>query len=236
MKKIWVEQLCLEVTRRCNMGCAHCLRGDAQDVDISHAIIDEIFNQVDGIGQVTFTGGEPSLNVSAIRYFFQRAERAGKMPASFFVATNGKANQEKLAVELLRQYPKMEERELCGVALSIDEWHDPQEYGNSILKGLSFYSNIKEFPEGYNLVPDGRAVNLHLDSKRIRSLRSSHIIVSEDSDFDSGEISVELLYVAANGNIVGDCDMSYKRIDAESTYQLHDFRWEIEKMLAEQAE
>lgn len=57
MKKIWVEQLCLEVTRRCNMGCAHCLRGDAQDVDISHAIIDEIFNQVDGIGQVTFTVG-----------------------------------------------------------------------------------------------------------------------------------------------------------------------------------
>ena len=143
MKRIFVNELCLEVTRRCNMGCAHCLRGDAQDVDVSHTIIDEIFNQVDGIGQVTFTGGEPSLNISAIRYFFQRAERTNKMPRSFFVATNGKANQEQLAVALL--------------------------------------------------------------------------------------------YVSANGNIVGNCDMSYERIDAEAAYSIHDFRWEVEKTLAELA-
>lgn len=235
MKKIFVNALCLEVTRRCNMGCAHCLRGDAQDVDVSHAIIDEIFNQVDGIGQVTFTGGEPSLNVSAIRYFFQRAERTNKMPRSFFVATNGKANQEQLAVALLREYPKMEDSELCGAALSIDDWHDPQDYENSILRGLSFYSDCKTFPEGYSLVPEGRAAHLSLDPKETVPLRSAHIVVSDDSDLSSGEIAVEMLYVSANGNIVGNCDMSYERIDAEAAYSIHDFRWEVEKMLAELA-
>ena len=132
--EIFVGNLCLEVTRRCNMGCAHCLRGNAEDLDMSHETIEQVLGQVDVIGQVTFTGGEPSLNVDAIRYFFAQARKYGKLPRSFFVATNGKANQEELAIELLKQYPDMEEQEFCGVALSVDEWHDPQDYDRSILK------------------------------------------------------------------------------------------------------
>lgn len=233
MKRIFVEQLCLEITRRCNMGCGHCLRGDAQNMDVSHEIIDEIFRQVDGIGQVTFTGGEPSLNIEAIRYFFHCAERTGTTLGSFFVATNGKCNQEALAVELLKQYPKMEERELCGVALSVDEWHDPQEYDASILKGLRFYSTAKEH-EGYKLVPEGRAARIHLETAL--ALRPTDIAISDNTDADSETISVELLYVSANGKVTGNCDMSYERIDAEAAYTLDNLRLEIEKAFAETME
>ena len=35
--EIYVESLVIEVTRRCNMRCEHCLRGDAQNLDISTA-------------------------------------------------------------------------------------------------------------------------------------------------------------------------------------------------------
>ena len=30
----------IEVTRRCNMCCAHCLRGDAESIDIQEKCID----------------------------------------------------------------------------------------------------------------------------------------------------------------------------------------------------
>lgn len=39
-KTISYNTLCLEITRRCNMACPHCLRGEAQALDITHEIID----------------------------------------------------------------------------------------------------------------------------------------------------------------------------------------------------
>ncbi len=35
-----VYSLILEVTRRCNMCCAHCLRGDAEDIDMEKETVD----------------------------------------------------------------------------------------------------------------------------------------------------------------------------------------------------
>lgn len=233
MSKIFVENLSLEVTRRCNMGCAHCLRGNAEDMDMSRETIDQVLEQVDMIGQVTFTGGEPSLNMDAIRYFFAQARKYGKLPRSFFVATNGKANQEELAMELLKQYPDMEEQELCGVALSVDEWHDPQDYDQSILKGLAFYSDCKEKPDGYNLIPEGRAARLKIDSEEMIQPKSAHIVLSEDSDPNAETLEIEMLYVAADGKIVGNCDMSYARMEKEAKYTISDFRTEVNKLVEE---
>ena len=62
MTKIGVRSLILEVTRRCNMCCDHCLRGDAQDLDMQKETVDALLEQVGSIGGVTFSGGEPLLN------------------------------------------------------------------------------------------------------------------------------------------------------------------------------
>ena len=39
---ISVNSLVIEVTRRCNMRCNHCIRGDAQNCDISIESIKKI--------------------------------------------------------------------------------------------------------------------------------------------------------------------------------------------------
>ena len=112
MTKIGVRSLILEVTRRCNMCCGHCLRGDAQDLDMQKETVDTLLEQVGSIGEVTFSGGEPSLNVPLIRYFFKKARELRVMPYSFYVVTNGKTNQMDLATALLEVYPEMEEPEI----------------------------------------------------------------------------------------------------------------------------
>ena len=71
---MYVQDLILEVTRRCNMACEHCLRGDAQNMDMSTEVVDQILEHCDRIGAVTFSGGEPSLNIPLIRYFGQKTD------------------------------------------------------------------------------------------------------------------------------------------------------------------
>ena len=76
--KFYVHDLVLEVTRRCNMCCAHCMRGDAQALDMNKDVIDRVIDMVDEIGYVVFTGGEPTLNLEIIRYFYDELKRRGK--------------------------------------------------------------------------------------------------------------------------------------------------------------
>lgn len=118
--EIYVESLVIEVTRRCNMRCEHCLRGDAQNLDISTATLSEIAKHIYP-GSVTFTGGEPSLNVPAIKRYFELAERYGTMPNFFYVATNGAASKEQmrdLALTLLEAYSRWKSQ-ICARSMSL---------------------------------------------------------------------------------------------------------------------
>ena len=99
--EIYVNYLAIEVTRRCNMKCNHCLRGDAQNLDISTAVLSGIAKHIHP-ASVIFTGGEPSLNVPAIKRYFELAERYDTMPAAFYVATNGATSKEQMRDLALR--------------------------------------------------------------------------------------------------------------------------------------
>ena len=57
MEKIVFNQLTVEITRKCNMACAHCLRGDAENVDLTNMDIDGVLDQAEAIGRLIITGG-----------------------------------------------------------------------------------------------------------------------------------------------------------------------------------
>ena len=62
MNNVLFNTIIIETTRRCNMACPHCIRGDAQNMDIDLYILDTFLsNFKDGyIREILFTGGEPS--------------------------------------------------------------------------------------------------------------------------------------------------------------------------------
>ena len=66
--KLNLDYLTLEVTRRYNMGCAHCLRGEAENLDMTKEIVDKALEDVEFISSLTLSGGEPTLNTELIRY------------------------------------------------------------------------------------------------------------------------------------------------------------------------
>lgn len=209
--RIEVQSLVLEVTRRCNMACDHCLRGDAQCLDMDRKIIRQLLDKVDSINEVTFSGGEPTLNLPLIECFFEEAEKRGKLPGSFYVVTNGSVNQYELAVLLLKWFPKMDEPDYCGVTISRDIFHDEVD-GPNYLSGLAFYeANTKTW-----IGADGSAWLINEDRAYDNGIGER---TPQDTGFrveSYGEtVGVEMLYVGANGMCIGDCDRSYKTVDEE---------------------
>ena len=91
MKELYIKNLCIEITRRCNMRCAHCMRGNAEAVDISLRHITNLLRHVRYIHHFNITGGEPSLNVRAIRHILERVRAYDITVNDFYIVTNGSA-------------------------------------------------------------------------------------------------------------------------------------------------
>lgn len=106
------------------MRCAHCLRGAAQRIDIDERSIDELLRHCeDGIGCLIFSGGEPTLNLDAIEHTLQVIRRRNIPLGGFYVVTNGKVYHRRLTEILDNIYLYCNEPDLCGLAVSNDEFH-----------------------------------------------------------------------------------------------------------------
>ena len=101
--KIMVSVLELEITRKCQLKCAHCMRGDAQNIDMSNEVIDRILEDVGKIEHALFTGGEPTLNIGAMRHFLEKLKISGIILNEVEIVTNGYDIPEDF-VTLLKEY------------------------------------------------------------------------------------------------------------------------------------
>lgn len=88
-EKIAFSHYIFEVTRRCNFSCEHCLRGDAQNIDLSYNAIDNLLDQTLAMGDILFTGGEPLLALDRIEYIIDGMIKR-KIPfSSISIISNG---------------------------------------------------------------------------------------------------------------------------------------------------
>ena len=60
MSKLYIQNLGLIITEKCNLKCMHCMRGDATQKNMKDEVIEQL-NQIDTIGNLTVCGGEPTL-------------------------------------------------------------------------------------------------------------------------------------------------------------------------------
>lgn len=219
-----IYQMSLEVTRRCNMACKHCLRGGAQRVDMTKEIAYTALSNFDYISHLLFTGGEPLLNVPVISHAIETILCRGIGIGSFMVVTNGKKYSQELVDQLWRLYDVVEEPDMCSLTISRDQYHEkfstpavernywryadaelpffkPHDKDQFYLSKL-FTRNGKK-TVGFDtdaLLPMGRAIDI--------STRDNYEICSEPitrrDDFYDG-----MLYVNALGDLTCDCDLSY---------------------------
>ena len=103
MQKILLDSLMIELTRKCNLHCAHCYRGNQQDKDINLSALDNLFDQVMYIGDLCLFGGEPLLNLSTIQYIFNKLVENNICIERIAITTNGTICSDDF-VELMKSF------------------------------------------------------------------------------------------------------------------------------------
>ena len=72
------------------MACEHCLRGNAQNLDITRQLLEKIFEPIASVDTITFTGGEPALRPQLLMEALEVAKLYNVDVAQVYIVTNGK--------------------------------------------------------------------------------------------------------------------------------------------------
>lgn len=220
-----VDGLMLEVTRRCNLKCGHCLRGNAQQLKMSPQVIYHTLKNIEHASSLTFTGGEPSLACDVLEDLYRQILMFNFTFDSFYVVTNGKntRNRKRFLNILYKFYQLAQEPEQCSLVVSQDQFHRyergpanlkyldgmyVEEFGEEYYRDHPFFKPNERKDYIYQVLREGRAKNWGkgYTPKQTPWFYSDYCIYDYDSD----------IYISANGNVVSNCNMSFLRIDQEA--------------------
>ena len=201
---IYPRYLSFEVTRRCNLRCMHCMRGDAQDLDMSEDVVKSVLDSIRELHYINFTGGEPSLNIPLIRFIVDEIIARRIRVYGFDVVTNG-VDSEKVA-ELIEVLSRLKEHcfdkniSSSRLALSVDNYHQKAEL--PCIKCNFELQNKSELTGILNL---GRA--RYLDCPKSAKERSLVDVVRQ-LDAESVMLNNSIV-VSANGDVRLSVDYEY---------------------------
>lgn len=118
------REVCIEVTRRCNMSCPHCLRGDAQNIDLDVNFADNFIRNFrdKNILNLHFTGGEPTLCPEVIDFCLSKFLKYSVNLVRVGMVTNGRNISEKL-VGIIKKWLDLG-LSFC-FSVSFDDYHEP---------------------------------------------------------------------------------------------------------------
>lgn len=102
-KEIIIQNLALELTRRCNLNCAHCMRGEIQNKVMDDRTIERVFEDIDGVYNLQFAGGETSLALDRLKKVLQEIKKNKTIVRSFVIFTNA-VNISNEYIELLEEF------------------------------------------------------------------------------------------------------------------------------------
>lgn len=96
VNRVYIKGISVDVTRRCNVECKHCLRGDAENEDITKEIIDRLLDEIQDfyILKINITGGEPCLNPDMVLYFAEQISKRGIKVLQITMPSNGTIQNE----------------------------------------------------------------------------------------------------------------------------------------------
>ena len=213
MEKLTLDHVTIELTRRCNMQCAHCLRGDAENLDISTKYLEEFFSKVDYISNLCLTGGEPTLVPNIINEVIRIAKKHDTEIGSFDVTVNGKRVTDAFMVSMINLYNYCSDNEVSTLSLSNDIYHDAIGNNAEKLSTFSFFTKRVRTDDGY-VLNEGNAekngIGNHDDT-----------IYPYEVDADNSHIQDGTVYLNCHGNIGPSCDLSYENQDRPENIVCH---------------
>ena len=218
--KVQISNLILELTRKCNMNCCHCLRGNAQNKSMSKDIIIKSLTTFHYISTLTLSGGEITLakpqldDVGFTMQFYNQVN-----VDSVYMVTNGKSMLPGIGDSIERIIRYCGSNEISQIEISEDSFHDKAkalgkwldwgEYMQANYPLTNHFVSRKKC-ESYHVIDMGRGWGKPLESKykgfEFESYSEDILCITEGD-----------LYINVKGDILPVCDLSYK---AQEKYKL----------------
>jgi organic radical activating enzyme len=208
-KKYAIDNLVIETTRRCNMTCDHCLRGEQQKIDLPIRYLEQILKNIDVINSVTFSGGEPSLVPNIIEEFINLITKYQITVNDFYIATNGKKITPEFVISLCKLYCICDSPEDCLVQISSDYYHQVE---HTATKGLLSALNFVFFRDRNRDPGEMTFINEGYYKEYFNNGRENN---KEKYIIDNNFITEGNIYLNCKGNIIAGCDWSYESQDKE---------------------
>lgn len=225
---VCIDNLIVELTRKCNMSCQHCLRGAAENKQISIETLDNIFSKIYSINMLTLGGGENSLSPKNIENLIDSLQKNGVDVQNFYVVTNAKKLTPSFFNAIERLFNYCNDNECSQLVWSNDKFHEEIDYRNFAkledFKDLLMckynandYIVSTKWSKGYELnynglLAIGNAVDL--GGKSIKIYPFEIELFDDSVNVRDGEI-----YVSYNGNVFPSCNLSYNIMDNCSLYK-----------------
>lgn len=225
------ESLSFELTRRCNLNCTHCFRGEPQDKNIDYNVIDRVFDETNYINILNCSGGEPLLNVEAIEYIVEQLIKRKINIRIFTMTTNGTILSEKTAEQLnkIGKYTlafaksKLKNTKLkygANITISNDKYHH-----NNPDMAVQFYRQhcaeyVTVYKQGSEKIENeiDNADDGLVYSGRAKELQANNFFVCSPFhkiEFENGMVR-DCIEIAVNGNSSIAAYQSFDEIDHHS--------------------
>lgn len=222
-----ISRLYLEVTRRCNMTCAHCMRGDAQDRVMSRQVVDTTLDQVSEIGTLLLTGGEPFLVPGIIDYIIDGIIERDIPIRRIHIVTNGSILDKRIARSVNKITEYIHNRGYAGtdpkrlrmigdICISHDAYHRDVD----IPAALKFYRQElnkhtiirRETEKNHSIFMMGRALaNKDMFDKSIRKYK----VCPHRVELNSSSI-ITSIQIGYDGKVLIGEDSSYDQQDKDN--------------------
>jgi organic radical activating enzyme len=216
-----IDSLVIETTRKCNLMCPHCLRGNPQNKNFTPGLLHSFIENsgLTFISSITFSGGEPSLKPDIIDNCLEVFKKHKIEIGNFYIATNGTIYSEEFFITIAKLYSYCSDNEISLVEVSTDHYHEkPNRKMLNLLKAFSFF-HLKD--NKYNIfINEGNAASNGIGQRELK----------EDSlDIDEEYIREPVLYLNCNGYVISGCDWSYNNQNKHKISKIEEF--DINKLL-----
>lgn len=213
-------EVMFELTRRCDMQCSHCLRGDAEGLDMDWNMVRKTMDTFGSYSdKFSFGGGEAILKPKLVAQFRQQLAWSGintQWMESMWIVSNGKrlmkqdAEALKYGIEsaeeaepIVKELIKLSRYIPITLAISTDPFHD---------KGAEErYRYIEDMFEHHDEITVCQHGPRESFSDLVGMGRQQYGGI--EVKVSATEEDCNLIYVSVKGDIYPSCDLSYNFMD-----------------------
>lgn len=231
----------VELTRRCNMKCKHCMRGPAQCRDMKPDVMRALIKKMSGVSidRIALGGGESTLVPELVSKFFRMTAAAGIYPAMYCIVTNGKV----MTRQFMNVVARLQREAEVYIMTSFDNCHDQisrdefiercEELKRVTSEADRFHQGVAmQFRyQGDNFLNDEIKEERHTRDDISKMGRGATVFggycavkvypfdVKGDGD-DEPPLFEDDFYVDVDGNVWPHCDLSYRFMSRRKKYCL----------------